>query len=140
MNMTTTKRRPRTGLNALKARVKVRGLAAIDRRTAAARALLAWQDEVVAALGGEENVSPQKRALVELTCRQKLYIDHLDGYIRLVLELAPNLLEHGLGARVDRVQHVGAVDGDAGDVVVELVGYAHARTPSSRSLAMPSVS
>jgi len=30
--------RARTGLNALKARVKVRGLAAIDRRTAAARA------------------------------------------------------------------------------------------------------
>ena len=79
--MTATKPRPRTGLNALKARVKVRGLAAIDRRTVAARALLAWQDEVLAALGGEENVSPQKRALVEVACRTKLYLDHLDAYI-----------------------------------------------------------
>jgi len=32
--------RPRTGLNALKARVNVCGLASIDRRTSAARALL----------------------------------------------------------------------------------------------------
>ncbi len=44
--------RPRTGLNALKARVKVRGLAAIDKRTAAARALLDWRRELLVDLRG----------------------------------------------------------------------------------------
>ena len=53
--------RPRTGLNALKARVKVRGLAAIDRRTTAARALLDWRQELVADLGGEAKVSAAQR-------------------------------------------------------------------------------
>lgn len=63
-----------------------------------------------------------------------------DARIRLVLELAPNLLEHGLGARVDRGQHVGAVDGDAGDVLMKLVGDAHGKTPSSRSFWTASAS
>ena len=52
------------GLPALKAKVKLRGLHAIDRRTAAARALLAWRDELITALGGLETVTPQEMALV----------------------------------------------------------------------------
>src|SRR5688572_3139349 len=47
----------RTGLNALKARVKVRGLVAIDRRTAAARDLIAWRNELVRHLGGGVEVT-----------------------------------------------------------------------------------
>jgi hypothetical protein len=39
--------RPRTGMRALKAAIRVRGLAAIDRRTVAARHLLAWRDELI---------------------------------------------------------------------------------------------
>jgi hypothetical protein len=73
--------RPRTGLNALKARVKVRGLAAIDRRTTAARALLDWRRELLADLGGEPQVSAAQRALVELAVRTRLYIDHIDAYL-----------------------------------------------------------
>lgn len=73
--------RPRTGLNALKARVKVRGLAAIDGRTAAARALLDWRSHLVSDLGGETAISAQQRALVEVATRSKLYIDHLDAFL-----------------------------------------------------------
>ena len=47
----------RHGLNALKARVMVRGLQAIDRRTAAAQTLLAYRKELLADLGGETTVS-----------------------------------------------------------------------------------
>jgi hypothetical protein len=71
----------RHGLNALKARVKVRGLTSIDMRTAAAQALLAWRRELIADLGGEEAVSAQERTLVELAVRTRLYVDSLDAWI-----------------------------------------------------------
>ena len=76
-------RRPysRHGLNALMVRVKVRGLAAIDGRTVAARALLDWRSDLVADLGGEAAVSAQQRALVEVVTRTRLYIDHLDAFL-----------------------------------------------------------
>ena len=76
-------RRPyaRTGLNALKARVKVRGLQAIDRRTSAARALLDWRKDLLDDLGGEVAVSAQQMALVEVAVRTRLYVDHVDAWI-----------------------------------------------------------
>jgi hypothetical protein len=73
--------RPRTGLTALKARVKLKGLAAIDMRTAAARSLLAWRGELVDALGGEGTVTPQQRRLVELAVRASMYTDHADAIL-----------------------------------------------------------
>jgi len=77
----TAKRRSRHGLHSLKARVMVRGLAGIDVRTLAARALVAWKGELLAALGGEQCVSPQRRALVEHAVRTKLYIEHIDAFL-----------------------------------------------------------
>lgn len=59
----------------------MRGLQAIDRRTAAARALLTWRDDLVEALAGEDAVSPQQRALVDLAARTKLYVDAVDDWI-----------------------------------------------------------
>jgi hypothetical protein len=73
--------RPRTGLNALKARVKVRGLQAIDRRTSAARALIDWRNNLLDDLGGEDAVSAQQRALVEAAVRTRLYVDHVDAWL-----------------------------------------------------------
>jgi len=73
--------RSRHGLNALKARVKVRGLTAIDMRTAAAQALLAWRRELIADLGGEQVISAQQRVLIELAARTRLYVDSLDAWI-----------------------------------------------------------
>ncbi len=83
---TVTRPKPRRtytrhGLNALKARVKVRGLAAIDRRTAAARTLIAWRRELIADLGGEQAISAQQRALVELAVRTRLFVESLDAWI-----------------------------------------------------------
>jgi hypothetical protein len=71
----------RHGLTALKVAVKVRGLNAIDGRTAAAQGLFAWRRELLAALGGAEHVSPQKIAIVDLCVRTKLYVDHLDAFL-----------------------------------------------------------
>ncbi len=79
--MTERRAYSRHGLNALKARVKVRGLQAIDRRTAAARALLAWRAELIADLGGEDAISTQQQTLVEIATRTKLYVDSLDAWI-----------------------------------------------------------
>jgi hypothetical protein len=73
--------RPRTGLNALKARVKVRGLQAIDHRTAAARSLLAWRKDLLDDLGGPAAVSAAQLALVEVATRTKLYVDHVDAVL-----------------------------------------------------------
>ena len=63
------------------ARVKVRGLGAIDRRTAAARALIAWRDDLITDLGGEKAISAQQRAIVELATRTRLYIDSIDAWL-----------------------------------------------------------
>src|SRR5215510_1838284 len=71
----------RHGLNAVKARVRLRGLAAIDVRTVAAREMLAFRDELVAALGGDTGLSPQRRKLVDLAARASLYLDHLDAWL-----------------------------------------------------------
>ena len=71
----------RHGLNALKARVKLRGLQAIDMRTSAAQALLAWRKAIVADLGGEAAISANQQALIELAVRTRLYLDSLDAWL-----------------------------------------------------------
>jgi hypothetical protein len=71
----------RHGLNAVKARVALRGFNAVDMRTVAAREMLAFRDELVAALGGDTQLSPQRRKLVDLTARASLYLDHLDAWL-----------------------------------------------------------
>jgi hypothetical protein len=63
------------------ARVRLRGLTAIDRRTAAARGLLAFRDDLVAALGGDATLSPQRRKLIDLAARAALFLDHVDGWL-----------------------------------------------------------
>jgi hypothetical protein len=71
----------RHGLSALKARVMVRGLSAIDRRTAAAQHLLGWRRELLEDLGGEAAVSAAQLALVEAATRTRLYVDHCDAVL-----------------------------------------------------------
>jgi hypothetical protein len=71
----------RHGLNAAMARIKLRGLSGIDKRTAAARALLRWRAELLTDLGGEENISAQKMALVDLAARTRILIDHADAFL-----------------------------------------------------------
>ena len=63
------------------AQVKLRGLHAIDRRTAPARAHLAWRQELVTDLGGDPALSAQQRALVETAVRTRLFLEHLDRWL-----------------------------------------------------------
>src|SRR5262249_51238175 len=76
-------RRPYTrhGLTAPMVRIKLAGFSAIDRRTAAARATLAFKHELIAALGGEAGLSPQRRKLIDLAARASLLLDHVDAWL-----------------------------------------------------------
>jgi hypothetical protein len=62
-------------------------LAAIDRRTVAARALLDWRRELLTDRGGEAQVSAAQRALVELVVRTRLYVDHVDAHLMVMRSL-----------------------------------------------------
>jgi hypothetical protein len=74
-------RKPRHGYSALRTRVKVAGLQAIDSRTAGAQALLGWQKDLIHDLGGEHEVSAQERALIEQATRTRLFIGHIDAWV-----------------------------------------------------------
>lgn len=79
--MTARRSYSRSGLNALKARVKLRGLDAIDRRTAGARELIAWRAGVIADLGGEAELTTTKRTLIDAAARTWLYIACVDAFL-----------------------------------------------------------
>src|SRR5712692_9927201 len=79
--MNPTQRRSRHGLTPAMVRVRLRGFKAIDRRTAGARAAMAFRSELVTALGGEADLSPQKRRLIEMTARAALLLDHVDSWL-----------------------------------------------------------
>lgn len=79
--MTARRAYTRHGLTAPMARVKLSGLAAVDRRTAAARAMLEFRRELAEDLGGEGSLSTQQRTLVELAARARLMLDHVDAWI-----------------------------------------------------------
>ncbi len=84
--------RPRTGLRAAKSRLFLRGLAAVDKRTAAARSYVTTRQALLDHLGGPESVSETQAQLVELVSRGLLYIGHLDaagGPFRLAAETRP---------------------------------------------------
>jgi hypothetical protein len=76
-----SRKQSRHGLHALKKRVMVAGLEAIDHRSRAARALLCWRKELIADLGGQNALSAQQLALVELATRTKLLVDSVDAWI-----------------------------------------------------------
>jgi hypothetical protein len=86
----------RHGLNAPMARIKLRGFSAIDRRTAAAREHLAFRRELANALGGEADLTPQQRKLIDLAARASALLDHVDAWLfqqpRLVNARAKTLL------------------------------------------------
>ena len=79
--MSERRSRSRHGLNALKARLKLRGLAGIDQRTAPARALIAWRRELLDDLGGDGAVSAQERAILDLASQTKLLLDSIDAWL-----------------------------------------------------------
>ena len=67
-------------------------LASLDRRSVAARGLLEWRAELIAVLGGEDVVTPQQEALVELVTRTRLYVDHLDPFLMAQAQFGRNVV------------------------------------------------
>ena len=74
-------RRPRTGLLALKAKVMLRGLAVVNRRTKAARDVVKWRAELVAELGAEPGMTAARLTRIETLVRTKLLLEHLDAQL-----------------------------------------------------------
>ena len=54
--------------------MKVKGLAAIDQRTVAARHLLDWRRDRLDDLGGDAAISAAQRTLVDVAIRTRLYL------------------------------------------------------------------
>ena len=79
--MTARRSYTRHGLTAPMVRVKLAGFSAIDRRTAAAREHLALRRELANALGGEADLTPQQRKLIDMAARASLLLDHVDAWL-----------------------------------------------------------
>jgi hypothetical protein len=69
------------GLAALKRVVSARGIDGLDARTTAVRAVNEWRAALVNDLGGEQAISTQKAALVDVAARTMLYLNHVDSFL-----------------------------------------------------------
>src|ERR671911_504887 len=69
------------GFQPLKAAVNKLGSRAIDKRTTLGKSLARWRADLVADLGGEDNVSVQQSALIDLTVKSKLLLDSIDCWL-----------------------------------------------------------
>ena len=94
----------RPGLRALQQKVEAKGLAALDRRYAGARALHRWRSELIEALGGEEQLSPQQITLIEQVTRLKLFLDHVDSWLMVQPSLINKRKKAILPAMQQRLQ------------------------------------
>ena len=88
---TVAKRRPgaplgsrnaaKAELETLKRALRRLGVRAIDQRTQVGRTLQSWRGDLIADLGGPENLSHQEHALVEQATRMHLIIESVDGWL-----------------------------------------------------------
>src|SRR5262245_60017620 len=74
-------RRYRHGLAQMKRAVTTYGSRAIDGRSKLALSLKAWRKELIADLGGEENISIQQRTVIECAAMTRMMISSLDAWI-----------------------------------------------------------
>jgi len=79
------KKKPRAylkhGLTTLKQAVKGLGGRVIDRRTTLGKALSRWRLNLIQDLGGEETISTQQEALIDLCVKSKLMLDSIDAWL-----------------------------------------------------------
>jgi hypothetical protein len=69
------------GHYALKRALLQGGTKAINHRLSVIKELIEWCDNLVADLGGKDNVSVQQEALIEMTSRSKLMLNSLDNWL-----------------------------------------------------------
>ena len=74
-------RNTKHGLTLMKRGLKLAGTKAIDRRTSVGKALDHWRDQLIADLGGDQQVSTQQLAVVTLAVRTKLLLDSIDNWL-----------------------------------------------------------
>jgi hypothetical protein len=65
----------------LKRAVRVLGTRAVDRRTRIGKALQAWRSELISDLGGIENLSAAKLALIDSAVKTKLILDSIEVWM-----------------------------------------------------------
>jgi hypothetical protein len=71
--------RTKHGVHAVTSLVKKLGTdRALDKRTAMGKALERWRQELIDDLGGEDNISAQQRAIIDLAVKNKLILDTID--------------------------------------------------------------
>jgi hypothetical protein len=73
--------RQRHGLTALRQVVEQLGGRLLDGRGPVAQALAQWRSDLIADLGGPDQVSTQQIQIVELCCRSKLLLDSIDTWL-----------------------------------------------------------
>jgi hypothetical protein len=89
VNTTSTKLGPpkgsrnaqRHGLSSMKNALVRSKQVRLDMRYRTGKALVRWRLDLVADLGGEDAISTQQAALIELCVRNKLMIDTIDNWI-----------------------------------------------------------
>src|SRR6516162_7958000 len=69
------------GLNSLKKAWSQLGNRALDGRSPAAIAIRRWRAELIADVGGDDAVSTQQLAIVDLAGKQKLLLDSIDTWL-----------------------------------------------------------
>ena len=69
------------GLTTLRDAATRLGSRAIDGRSALSYALKKWRRELVNDLGGEDSISTQQAALIDLTVKSKLLLDSIDTWL-----------------------------------------------------------
>ncbi len=68
-------------LQTLKRAVTKLGARSLDGRTRVGRALAAWRAQVVTDLGGDDVLSAQQQALIDIAVRTKLMLDSVDAWV-----------------------------------------------------------
>lgn len=69
------------GLNTLKTAVVKLGGRAVDGRYHVGRQLQKWRRELIADLGGQDAISTQKSALIDLALKSTLLLDSIDAWL-----------------------------------------------------------
>jgi hypothetical protein len=71
----------RPDMHGIRTAVMIKGCWKIDRRSIGAQQLFRWKRELILAMGGEAEISPQRMCLVDLCVRTRLYVEALDAYL-----------------------------------------------------------
>jgi hypothetical protein len=79
--MASVKGYPKNGMVTLKKKIQLAGLKGVDWRSAGAKAVREWRDQLITDLGTRESISTQQHTLIEYAVRTKLYLDTIDSFL-----------------------------------------------------------